>query len=125
MRKRTFFQSRPGKSSLPPVATHWGDLARTARNYLDEVVPESYVRQMMRRASSYAPLGAAGDANPCTRLCEELDRRMNPPPGVWRPGVDRDAMTADNRDEILRLAALVEERVAAHQAVAAAERSVR
>jgi hypothetical protein len=100
----------------------WEDLALIALRWIAGEVADDTARYYANRTRLVHPLGQPGETNPCTWLREEVFKRLDPPRVVPRPGVDVEAMTADNRDQIERLALMVLDRVRAASAVAEAQR---
>jgi hypothetical protein len=125
---------RPRKIRLSPTQRavlgcdpeRWRELARVAIAWLADQCPDERMRYVRNRTRVTQPMGQGGEANPCLRLAEEIGLRLDPPPPrFYRPGVDRDALEADNADEIRRLAELVLVRCDGHEAVENAAKSVR
>ena len=100
----------------------WEDLAKVALRNLAGDIADDTLRYYANRTRMIHPLGQAGPTNPCTWLREEVFKRLDPPRVIPRPGVDVEAMRADNRDLIERLAKAVLDRVKAVSAVAEAQK---
>jgi hypothetical protein len=100
----------------------WRSLANIALRYLDGEMKRENLLYYANRTRTVLPPGQPGHGNVFTLLYEAVELHLNPRHVLPRPGVDYQAMTADNRDEIRRLALMALDRI---QSIEAVDRAAR
>lgn len=103
--------------------SRWREFAQTVLAYLADPKHDKPLRGKHKLSETLYVLGQDGPLNPCVRLREEVGKRLYPPrvhPG--QPGVDFEALTRDNADDLRRFADEVIRRCNQHDAVTAAGR---
>ena len=99
----------------------WAELARVVKLFIAGDTTRERLRVCVNRTRTLHVIGQAGPLNRCARLREEVMRHLDPPRVQrGRPGIDYDALTADNTGEMSRMAsevlALIEARAAVDDA---------